>query len=155
MKRLIFLALAGAFITVACNNESTTNKENTVQPKTEHAAMPAATCYIGVSGRDSVVLTLRKGEEGLAEGELNYLFYEKDKSRGTFSGRMKGDTLFADYTYKSEGMESTREVAFLQQGNTISEGYGDATEIQGVMTFKDPRKVEFGKGFVLNQVECR
>ena len=154
MKRLIFLALAG--IAVACNNESTTDKNtNTTQEKTEHASMPAATCYLGVSGRDSVVLTVRKDDEGLVSGELSYLFYEKDKSRGTFDGRMKGDTLFADYTYSSEGMESKREIAFLQQGNTFTEGYGDATEIQGVMTFKDPRKLEFGKGFVLNQAECK
>lgn len=154
MKRLIFLAFAGLAV-VACNNESTTKENNTVAEKTEHASLPAATCYLGISGRDSIVLTLRKDEEGLADGELSYLFYEKDKSRGTFSGRMKGDTLFADYTYQSEGTTSTREIAFLQHGNTISEGYGDATEIQGVMTFKDPKKVEFGKGFVLNQTACK
>lgn len=155
MKRLIFLAIAGMTI-VACNNESTTNQNTTKAPeKTESASMPAPVCYLGVSGRDSVVLTLRKDAESLASGELSYLFYEKDKSRGTFSGRMKGDTLFADYTFTSEGVESTREIAFLQQGNTMTEGYGDATEIQGVMTFKDPRKLEFGKGFVLNQSQCK
>lgn len=155
MKRLIFLAIAGLAV-VACNNESTTNQDNTAVPeKTEHASIPSATCYIGVSGKDSVILSVRKDDEGLVSGELSYLFYEKDKSRGTFDGRMKGDTLFADYTFSSEGMESKREIAFLQQGNTMTEGYGDATEIQGVMTFKDPKKLEFGKGFVLNQAECK
>lgn len=153
MKRLIFLALAG--IAVACNNESTTKENATIKEKTEHASMPAPTCYLGVSGRDSIQLTVIRDNEGLVNGELNYLFYEKDKSRGTYSGRMKGDTLFADYTYSSEGMESKREIAFLQQGNTFTEGYGDAMEIQGVMTFKNPYTLQFGKGFVLNQVECK
>jgi hypothetical protein len=153
MKRLIFLALAGMTI-VACNDESTT-KDKTVQEKTEHASTPAPACYLGVSGKDSIQLIVIKDDEGLVNGELNYLFYEKDKSRGTYSGRMKGDTLFADYTYTSEGMESKREIAFLQQGNTFTEGYGDAMEIQGVMTFKNPYTLQFGKGFVLNQVECK
>jgi hypothetical protein len=151
MKLFILLALTS--LAVACNNDSTTT--NTEKKTTQPAAV-AATCYMGTSGKDSVILTLRKDNEDVATGELSYLFYEKDKSRGTFSGRMKGDTLFADYTYSSEGTQSTREIAFLQKDNTLTEGYGDATEIGGKMTFKNPSDLQFGgTGFVLSKVDCK
>lgn len=152
MKNFLFLNIVLICIATACNDGSSTTKTS-ASKEVKPPEIPS-TCYLGTSGKDSVKLTVRKEEE-LVTGDLAYLFYEKDKSRGTFSGRMKGDTLFADYTFTSEGETSTREIAFLQKDNTFTEGSGDAMELDGKMTFKDPTKVKFGSSFVLQKVECK
>jgi hypothetical protein len=152
MKNFLFLSIVLICIATACNDGSSKTKTSAAK-ELKPPEIPS-TCYLGVSGKDSITLTVRKEEE-LVTGDLAYLFYEKDKSRGTFSGRMKGDTLFADYTYTSEGETSTREIAFLQKDNTLTEGSGDAMELDGKMTFKDPTKVKFGSSFVLQKVECK
>jgi len=148
---LSIILLAG--IAVACNNNKSAEKVDQQQTLSE-TKTESGTCYLGTSGKDSIRMIVRKDGE-LVSGELDYLFYEKDKSRGTFDGRMKGDTLFADYIYSSEGVQSTREIAFLRSGNTLIEGYADAMEIDGKMTFKNPNKVKFGGSFVLQETECK
>jgi hypothetical protein len=151
MKTFLLLNIVMICIATSCNDGSPT--KTSMAKDVKPPEIPSA-CYLAVSGRDSVKLTVRKEEE-LVTGDLAYLFYEKDKSLGTFSGRMKGDTLFADYTYSSEGQTSTREIAFLQKDNTFTEGTGDATEMDGKMTFKDPTRVQFGSSLVLQKVECK
>jgi hypothetical protein len=146
-------AIILACVAIACNNNKSAEKTDQQQTLSE-SKTESGTCYLGNSGRDSIRLTLRRDGE-FVSGELDYLFYEKDKSHGTFEGRMKGDTLFADYTYSSEGMQSTREIAFLQKGNTLTEGYGDAMEMDGKMTFKNPGRIKFGNSFVLTEIECK
>jgi hypothetical protein len=148
---LSIILLAG--IAVGCNNNKPAEKVNKEQTLSE-TKTESGTCYVGTSGKDTIRMVLRKDGE-LVSGELDYLFYEKDKSRGRFDGRMKGDTLFADYVYSSEGVQSTREIAFLQSGNTLTEGYADAMEIDGKMTFRNPNKVKFGSSFVLTETECK
>jgi hypothetical protein len=41
---------------------------------------------------------------------------------------MKGNTLFAEYKFLSEGTECIREVVFLKKENDFVEGYGDSEE---------------------------
>lgn len=151
MKTFLLLNIMLICIATACKDET---KAKSAEMKQIQPAVIPADCYLGTSGRDSITLTVRNEGE-MVTGELAYLFYEKDKSRGSFSGRMKGDTLFADYRYTSEGQESTREIAFLKKDNSFTEGTADATEIGGVLTFKDPTKVQFGSSFVLQKVECK
>src|SRR5262245_47591682 len=63
--------------------------------------------------------------DGAISGNLQYAFKEKDKNTGTISGRMKGDTLFATYTFTSEGVQGTRDVVFLKSENSFIEGLGE------------------------------
>ncbi len=73
----------------------------------------------------------------LVTGELVYDYFEKDKNTGTIKGEMKGDTLFAEYIFMSEGINSVREVAFLQKGDDLIEGYGDVEEQTAKIVFKN------------------
>lgn len=160
MKR-IFIYTASVLAFFACNS-SDNNTNHTPQP--EEAVTPGSssmvekTCYTGNSGRDSVSLTIN-GSDGKVTGDkvtgsLDYRFYEKDKSAGTINGQMNGDTLFADYTFMSEGVQSVRQVAFLKNSEGFSEGYGDMEEKNGKMLFKNPGELKFGNGFILKKTDC-
>ena len=66
---------------------------------------------------------------------------------------MYGDTLLAEYIFKSEGITSIREVAFLKQDDSFVEGYGDVEEQYGKMVFKNRSALSF-TGKVLHKVDC-
>jgi hypothetical protein len=67
---------------------------------------------------------------------------------------MHGDTLLADYTFQSEGTESVRQVAFLQQGDGFVEGYGDMEDQNGKMVFKNTGSLDFSSGTAFTKVPC-
>jgi hypothetical protein len=87
-------------------------------------------------------------------GSLVYNYYEKDKNSGTIKGNMYGDTLIADYIFNSEGITSTREVAFLKQQSAFIEGYGDMQEEGDKMVFKNRSNLSFS-GKPLRMVNCK
>ncbi len=69
-------------------------------------------------------------------------------------GSMKGDTLFAAYTFMSEGTESIREVVFLKTANDFVEGYGDVEEKNDKMIFKNKSGLNFNNNLILKNVAC-
>jgi hypothetical protein len=159
MKKLLICASVITFA-AACNNESkeSTEKQSfestTNTPANENASLPPGKeCYMGNAGRDTVTLSVNKDGDKV-RGELSYRFYQKDKSRGSIDGWLKGDTLIADYAFASEGTESVRQVIFLKNGDTFTEGYADQTEKNGRMIFKNLDQVKFGDAFLLRKVEC-
>lgn len=111
-------------------------------------------CYQGIIKKDTVNLKLHFEEGQDVKGELAYLFFEKDRNNGTLVGQMSGDTLRGNYTFLSEGKESSREVVFLRKGKIIIEAYGDVEEIEKKTVFKDPKKLYFDSATVLTEVEC-
>ncbi|MET0392045.1 MAG: hypothetical protein ABW019_02840 [Chitinophagaceae bacterium] len=154
-----YFLLTITLFALACNNQPApqqTAPPDTPAPGTALQPEPAATispCYVGYSGRDTVRLTLSMNGDQVT-GTLHYDFFEKDRNHGSISGHLHGDTLIADYIYTSEGMSSVREVAFLKQGNTLSEGYGP-TEKRGSKTaFHNPAALHYGQGFVLQPTDC-
>ncbi|HMI06210.1 MAG TPA: hypothetical protein VK528_01590 [Flavobacterium sp.] len=111
-------------------------------------------CYKGILKEDTIAMTLVIKENLVTDGQLHYHFFEKDKNDGTLKGEIKGDTLFADYTFMSEGKQSIREVAFLKQGDSYLEGYGESVEKDGKMMFKDTKKLKFDSKTILSKAEC-
>jgi len=149
---LLFLSL----VTFACNKQSkdtSTSESDSDTPGEMKVMIPAQTCYMGTIGRDSIFLKTERFPN-VVTGTLEYKNYEKDRSSGTIDGKMKGDTLLADYTFTSEGIESVAQVVFLLQGNTAIEGYGDKEEKDGKMVFKSLDKISFDKSVILNKTEC-
>jgi hypothetical protein len=113
-------------------------------------------CYSGSIKKDTILMNLTiKGNE-VTNGKLSYKFYEKDKNQGTLVGELKGDTLYADYTFMSEGTSSVREVAFLKKGDSYIEGFGDVVDDnKGKVTFKDKKQLKFDGNVVLLKVDCK
>lgn len=151
MKNLILFSLAFAFLT-ACINPNN-QQQNTAQESETAPPTEPKTCYAFTNGKDSIKMSLILVDQQ-ALGDLSYNYFEKDANNGSFMGRMVGDTLYANYTFISEGIESHREIAFLKRNNEMIEGFGDVVEQNGRFLFKNRSGLKFENSFVLKKVTC-
>ncbi len=160
-QQRIFLMLAIGIL-ISCNNTSEKSTDNTVQTDSNATGTNATEntnvsetpeCYINTKSKDSMLLHLTV-KNNIVTGNMNYQIAGKDKNQGTLQGEMRGDTLFADYTFSSEGTQSVRQVAYLKKDNSLLEGYGDVEERGNKMVFKNTGKLTFGKGVILQKTDC-
>jgi len=151
-SRIVTICLAVSFF--ACQKKDENKKPiDTAAP--EAAAMVSGkSCYQYVKGRDTISMTLAMSANN-ANGELVYQFDGKDRNDGTFSGTFIGDTLFADYTFNSEGVKSIRETVFLRQGNVLIQGFGDMVEEGNKQSFRLPKQIRFEKDLRLEKTDCQ
>ena len=159
MKSIKILSAFLLIIISACNNPKIANEKTTgVNPvdSISNTAKPLSqeTCYKSNAGNSLVEMTLTE-KDGLVQGTLNYLPEAKDKNTGFLKGTMKADTLLADYTFMSEGVESVRQVIFLKTALGFREGYGPVKDLNGKMVFEDTRTIDFSKSAELVKVECK
>lgn len=149
MKTISFLSLFLSILLISCNNG--TQRKNT-EKETALISVPAS-CYVYGLGNDSIVLNVEI-EDNMVTGNLVYDFFEKDDNSGQLTGEMHGDTIFALYKFKSEGVTSQREVAFLKRGDTYVEGFGEMSEENGKMVFNEKKAVSFESDLVLKKINC-
>ncbi|KDN55957.1 hypothetical protein [Flavobacterium seoulense] len=145
-----------AIITSSCMGNK--NKEAVIPPAEVEAPMetPKKECYQAVIEKDTITLSVDVNSVNEFTGELNYSYFEKDKSFGTILGNVKGDTIFADYKFESEGVTSIRELVFLKKdANSYVEGHGEMIDANGKMTFKDKKKIKFDSNVVFNKIDCK
>jgi hypothetical protein len=110
-------------------------------------------CYTYAENRDTIQLKIATLNNSVT-GNLTYNLFEKDINRGTLVGSIQGDTLFADYTFVSEGVESIREVAFFKVGEDFVEGFGEIEEQNGKQVFINPSELRLNNQFILKSVNC-
>ena len=123
MKKVILLGVVFMTVFVSCKKEKET-EETTIAPEEIVADETVSEeCFSAIIKKDTISMYLNVKGNQIASGKLSYKFFEKDKNEGTLVGEIKGDTLFAEYTFMSEGVSSIREVAFLKKGNTYVEVY--------------------------------
>ncbi|RZJ34044.1 MAG: hypothetical protein EOO51_11335 [Flavobacterium sp.] len=142
------LALFSALIVLAACK----GKEETEAPKDEQQKPKEKLCYALESKGDTIRLSLIQNANNVT-GELLYSLKEKDRNEGTVSGIFVGDTLYADYTFRSEGTTSVREIIFVKRGSEIVEGTGPMEEKADKQTFIMPRKLSF-TGVRLQSTDC-
>jgi hypothetical protein len=158
MKKGIFSFLVFALL-FSCNNEQNPAKQpnqmenDSIAARVLTGSLLGEFCYSYTNKKDSVLLHANIGDSAVT-GNLYYNFYEKDKNNGTITGKIKGDTLLADYTFISEGKQSVREVAFLLTDSTAKEGYGEMIEKNNKMVFANPKNVSFNNSFILIKENC-
>lgn len=148
MKTALLALLFFATLIVACQT-SKEEKETDVKEKAE-----TSQCYLYQTEKDTVTLNIVLNGDQIT-GMLSYQFYEKDANRGSISGVFKGDTLIADYTFKSEGVESVRQVVFLKTDEGLEEGIGESVEVDGKSKFKDISSLKFSENLSLKKTSCR
>ncbi|OQP40812.1 hypothetical protein A4H97_14460 [Niastella yeongjuensis] len=153
MKSTHFLFLLG--LLAACNSQPK-DKEKETEAKAEQPAShePTVNCYQYATATDTVRLTLVHVGDNI-NGMLIYQLKEKDRNVGSINGTMNGDILLADYTFKSEGTQSTRQVAFKKAGNAFIEGYGESAEVNGVEKFKNVDSIVFSSSMKLEEIPCK
>lgn len=162
MKSIFFFTLLSGCIFLACNSkrsEQTDSTKNTPPAEVANNQTPAPVandpaCFRYFGNKDTVYLQLSE-LYGTMTGMLLYKNYQKDKNLGTLQGKMMGDVLLAEYTFKSEGMMSTRQVAFKKKGDDYIEGFGDVKDVNGKVTFKDPTALKYDESRVFVKVPCK
>jgi len=158
MKYTFASSLLLIVVVTSCNNatqpvtESTATTDNLKVVK-ENTPVANTVCY-AATGDNTINLKLQINGNDVT-GNLLYQLKEKDSNKGDLTGQLKGDTLLADYTFMSEGVQSTRQVIFLLKDNVAAEGYGDMEDKNGKMIFKNTGAVIFGKGIKLQKVACQ
>ncbi len=116
--------------------------------------MDISGCYIYSQDSNYVEMEIiNEGEEII--GKLKYALFEKDANTGTIKGRISKGILIADYRFTSEGVQSTRQIAFLIKNNQLIEGYGEV-EVNGkTANFKNIENLNFSSSnIVLEKQEC-
>ncbi len=144
---IIVLSLA---IFASCNTEEKQESAN----KTEVKTSQTETCYQHTKDSSTIKLNVTINDN-MVTGNLLYDYYQKDRSAGKIKGELKSDTLFANYTFVSEGVESEREVVFLKTANGWVEGYGEIDDKDGKVMFKDKSKITFDNNVVLRETTCQ
>ncbi|MGN6439617.1 MAG: hypothetical protein ACTHMM_24030 [Agriterribacter sp.] len=144
-------------LTMACNNNKTADDTAAIVDSSA-AATPGepannSLCYAYTNNKDSILLHLTT-EGNKVTGNMVYSLFEKDKNTGTIEGEIKGDTIFMNYTFLSEGISSIREIAFLKKGNTLSEGFGEVEQQDNKTVFKNKSLLSFSQNIVLQQTPC-
>lgn len=155
MKHLTILALFVSVVcTFSCKNEP---KDISTEPEVMDAIPDdeevSVACYRFANDKDTILLNIENDHSKIS-GTLQYHLFEKDKNTGFIEGMMVGDTLFAEYTFFSEGAESVREVAFLKKGTTFVEGFGEVEVDGNKATFKDSAVFNFNNQMVLSTTDC-
>jgi len=154
MKKYLFIALGFFGLFQACQNNETANNADSLALDTNVLASTKQFCYTYIKDRDTANLTFMSSGN-ITTGELTYRLFEKDRNKGIIKGEMRGDTLVADYTFNSEGIESVRQVAFLKKGDQLLEGYGDVEQKDHKTVFKNISSLSFGRSIIFNKTDCK
>ncbi|CAN5513774.1 hypothetical protein BH11BAC2_BH11BAC2_11670 [soil metagenome] len=149
MRNLILILALQIIVFMGCTSSGDKEQKAAVQGSIHNHAF----CYYYQENGDTIILHLHVNGEK-ASGDLLYHLHQKDKNSGAIEGRMAGDTLFADYTFSSEGILSVREVIFLRQGDTFIEGFGEVEDHLGKMVFKNKKAIEFDGKMIFKKGDC-
>ncbi len=147
---MILLAFS-VTVLVSCDGETKQNDEPTVVATN---LTPPEACYTYSKDSNNVSMRITV-KENIVTGSLEYAWYQKDKNKGTIQGEMKGDTLFADYSFMSEGVNSVRQVAFLKNDGGWIEGYGEIEDQSGKTVFKNKSALKFDYNVTLKRSDCK
>ncbi|MCE7065690.1 hypothetical protein [Dyadobacter sp. CY326] len=156
MKKHIHIMLVATVALASCGKKSDNKEVNDADTtKTEQSSVVESqpACFAYEAKGDSAFLKINIADS-LVTGDLTYALAEKDKNIGKIDGRIVGDTLLVDYTFMSEGVESTRQAAFLRKGNDWVEGFGPVADKKGTMSFTDRAKLNFENGLLFKAVDC-
>lgn len=159
MKKLIMITILMTSIWGCKDKEK---KEDTmVQPNMEETTIEMSDntidnlelgCYVYKANGNDVKMKITKIEGDAVTANLYYAYAEKDKNEGTFFGNLHGDKLIGKYTFKSEGIESVRDVAFKVEKNQIVEGFGNLDE--GGTKFKDTTNLTYSSTTPWKKADC-
>lgn len=150
--KLLYISLS-AFLLISCDQAKKNTKTPSPEKETKQVIIRSR-CYSYTSNKDTIYLEVTSLEDSLVEGHLTFNFFEKDRNNGSFKGKWKGDSLFADYEFKSEGKLSTREIFFVKTDSGLIEGYGPIKDTLNKAIFKDHRSLRLNKNMLLKPVDC-
>jgi hypothetical protein len=145
---------------ISCNDtakqsENVPDKVDTAVHDTGIATTPIPLdgCYRMIANADTVIMRLNV-IDSLVSGELSYRLAGKDRNDGSLKGVVRDSLIIADYTFRSEGTMSVRQVAFRMAGTLLVEGHGELDTKGDTMRFKDVRNLKFQYDRPMSKVPC-
>ncbi len=99
-------------------------------------------CYQMTIKDDTALMQITVQDSNIT-GTLVYLFREKDKNKGELSGAVRGEYIYADYRFYSEGTTSTREVVFKIKDRALVPGFGDIIQRDSKIVFTNKDSLQF------------
>lgn len=146
--------LSIAVLTSSCGNTDTNRNTDTAStPSTKPSEEPLKGCYIAVIKRDTFQLAITEVKGNQISGSLIYNFWEKDRSKGTFTGEYNNGILMANYVFNAEGTTSERPVVFKKVPEGFVEGFGETKTKGSKEVFANPDAVEFGQSYTLKHTD--
>ncbi|MBF4491781.1 hypothetical protein IRZ83_03950 [Flavobacterium sp. JLP] len=158
MKKVLAITIIILSVFTSCKKDQVAEPVEIAPnpPKEAQVVEPAGDqCYESRTNGNIIELSFNVNSHQEVNGKLSYNISGKDKNEGSLIGNMKGDTLIADYTFMSEGVSSVREVAFLEREGVLIEGYAEAVEANGKVSFKDKKQLKFDPKNTLTKVDCK
>lgn len=127
---------------------------NTTKKDSVIAISDISGCYRLIIEKDSAFMNIKQNGN-MVEGELQYFPFEKDKNKGSFSGRRNNDYLEVWYSFSSEGKTSVRQSAFKIIGHSLAEGYGDVEMRNDTIVFQYPvANLQFEVNHRFEKINC-
>lgn len=157
MKKILILGTVLLGL-VSCKDKASEAEKSNLETTIDEGSALSTTelgtdCYIYEGNGSKITLQITSITDEVS-GSLTYALLEKDTNTGTFNGTFDDAVLIADYTFMSEGLQSTREVVFLLKDGQLIEGYGEI-EVDGpAAKFKDTAALTFSSTMPLSKTEC-
>lgn len=153
MKSLSILVLT-IFAIAACKGPKEDSPIDAhFSPDRESKAAIMEDCFQYVSGKDTIRMRIQPDEFNVT-GELSFLFFEKDKSKGLIKGTLKDSMLIAEYSFFSEGDSSKRQVVFKRFEEGWREGFGEVEEVDGIVVYQNIDSLDFNHQVNLVSMPC-
>jgi hypothetical protein len=152
MKKQIILSISIALLLIGCKKGDDVvifGKPVKVEVKENETK---SECYSYEKDGNAISVQIETSGEDVF-GAMAYHLAEKDKNAGLLKGKWENNILLADYTFKSEGTQSTRQVAFELKDGQLIEGYGEMNE-DGTK-FKDVSQLKFTSTMPLSKTVCK
>lgn len=157
MKKFLVPFCIATTLLCSCDANFTTSVSETKAIDTAIHSMPTISgkhCYAFAGAKDTILMSVTVNDKQ-ATGSLSYKLSEKDRNEGQFDGTMHGDTLFADYHFLSEGVQSNREIAFILSDSKAVEAYGALVVNNEGTRFSDRSALSVEHSFSLSKENCK
>lgn len=124
MKYLNVFFIAGILLLVSCKDKIQ-DKENIPMEHNvpERLAAAGPECFLKVVGRDSIMFMMERDGDSV-RGVFNWKPYEKDIKLHNFKGTLINGKGEAIAQVSAEGMNTTEELDFTVQDNTVTVKFG-------------------------------
>lgn len=158
MKKTTFFLIAVALFS-ACetytkedtiDEASMVNDARKIDPSSDIAG-----CYRGVLERDTVYFVMQHDSAAKSvNGDLTFMNFQKDSRKGTFKGKLTDSLISGYYSYQSEGQRTVEQRVFKLQNNELLQGYGDVSNRNDTIVFKDVNRLNYLTNMPLVKVAC-
>lgn len=144
MKKSLFLYLLLAGFGFFSCNKSQSQKDINEQALAEKPV--SVQCYVAFYEKDTVNLKINTLKNGKITGDMDMKLENRPIKKGEISGKLRGDTLFADYSFiqgSNDKVKFKNPMAFLKSGNELILGNGKILTYLGTSYFAKGEPIDF------------